>query len=424
MLFCLLMMGMTVAASHILRRRKRPLPSKVVRIVAVVQCLGLLLCLLDQPGRQGNRVERPEVGEGERTETWEVSGDGYSEKIAMEIAEREPSGEEANALFSEAIEEIDRSFPGENESLDCVTEKVNVRNTYADGLVEASWSFDPSGLVASDGTLQWEEIGENTLVQAEALLTLGSRENRHSFTFQICLPEADTPEGFSYYVNRAARRAQETSLSEESIELPEEAQGMALSWKRISESRGEQIALLGSAAGVALLLAGREEARRREKRRQQEKRRDYPEIVSSLSLFLGAGFSLHASLGRMGEQYLMRQEKHPGYRREGMEEVLMTYREMEDGMGELEALRRFGERNSLREYRKLALLLEQNLRKGTRELLAMLEREELLAFELRQTLAKKAGEEASTRLLLPMIGLLGIVMAILLIPAMMTMNGS
>ena len=82
-----------------------------------------------------------------------------------------------------------------------------------------------------------------------------------------------------------------------------------------------------------------------------------------------------------------------------------------------------GERNPLREYRKLALLLEQNLRKGTRELLAMLDREELLAFELRQNLAKKAGEEASTRLLLPMIGLLGIVMAILLIPAMMTMNG-
>ena len=41
----------------------------------------------------------------------------------------------------------------------------------------------------------------------------------------------------------------------------------------------------------------------------------------------------------------------------------MTYREMEDGMGELEALRRFGERNPLREYRKLALLLEQNLRR-------------------------------------------------------------
>lgn len=423
MLFCLLMMGMTATVCHMLRHRKRPLPPKVVKIVFAAQCLGLLLCLLDQLGRQDGRVDRPQLGEGGYTEEWEVSGDDYRERVALEISEREPTGEEADALFSEAIEEIDRSFPGENKSLDCVTEKVNVQSAYADGLVEASWSFEPSGLVGSDGTLRWEEITENTLVQAEALLTLGERENRYCFTFQICLPEKDTPEGFSYYVNRAVRQAQEISLSEDSIVLPEETQGIALSWKRVSDRRGEQIALLGTAAGVALLLAGREEERRRERKRQQEKRRDYPEIVSSLSLFLGAGFSLRAALGRMGEQYLLRKRKYPGYRREGLEEILMTYREMEDGMGELEALRRFGERNPLREYRKLALLLEQNLRKGTRELLAMLDREELLAFELRQNLAKKAGEEASTRLLLPMIGLLGIVMAILLIPAMMTMNG-
>lgn len=59
------------------------------------------------------------------------------------------------------------------------------------------------------------------------LLTLGERENRYCFTFQICLPEKDTPEGFSYYVNRAVRQAQEISLSEDSIVLPEETQGIA-----------------------------------------------------------------------------------------------------------------------------------------------------------------------------------------------------
>ena len=71
----------------------------------------------------------------------------------------------------------------------------------------------------------------------------------------------------------------------------------------MSDRRGEQIALLGTAAGVALLLAGQEEEGRRGKKAAAEKRRDYPEIVSSLSLFLGAGFSLRAALGRMGEQY-------------------------------------------------------------------------------------------------------------------------
>ena len=172
MLFCLLMMGMTATICHMLRQRKRPLPPKVVKIVFAAQCLGLLLCLLDQLGRQDGRVDRPQLGEGGYTEEWEVSGDDYRERVALEISEREPTGEEADALFSEAIEEIDRSFPGENKSLDCVTEKVNVQSAYADGLVEASWSFEPSGLVGSDGTLRWEEITENTLVQAEALLTL------------------------------------------------------------------------------------------------------------------------------------------------------------------------------------------------------------------------------------------------------------
>ena len=168
MLFCLLMMGMTATVCHMLRQRKRPLPPKVVKIVVAAQCLGLLLCLLDQLGRQDGRVDRPQLGEGGYTEEWEVSGDDYRERVALEISEREPTGEEADALFSEAIEEIDRSFPGENKSLDCVTEKVNVQSAYADGLVEASWSFEPSGLVGSDGTLRWEEITENTLVQAEA----------------------------------------------------------------------------------------------------------------------------------------------------------------------------------------------------------------------------------------------------------------
>ena len=55
MLFCLLMMGMTATVCHMLRQRKRPLPPKVVKIVFAAQCLGLLLCLLDQLGRQDGR---------------------------------------------------------------------------------------------------------------------------------------------------------------------------------------------------------------------------------------------------------------------------------------------------------------------------------------------------------------------------------
>ena len=48
----------------------------------------------------------------------------------------------------------------------------------------------------------------------------------------------------------------------------------------------------------------------------------------------------------------------------------------------------------------------------------LMEREDMEAFEMRKALARKAGEEASTKLLFPMIGMLGIVIVILVVPAL------
>ena len=82
----------------------------------------------------------------------------------------------------------------------------------------------------------------------------------------------------------------------------------------------------------------------------------------------------------------------------------------------------WGMRSELKEYKKLALLLEQNRRQGSEKLVQQLEEENLLAYEMRKNQARKAGEEASVKLLFPMLGMLGIVIAILLLPAMMTMG--
>ena len=68
------------------------------------------------------------------------------------------------------------------------------------------------------------------------------------------------------------------------------------------------------------------------------------------------------------------------------------------------------------------MMLVQNLRKGSRDLLEALEKEEKYAFELRKQKAIRAGEEASTKLLVPMAGMLFIVIIILVVPAILQMN--
>ena len=66
------------------------------------------------------------------------------------------------------------------------------------------------------------------------------------------------------------------------------------------------------------------------------------------------------------------------------------------------------------------MLIVQNLRKGSSGLRQMLEKEVADAFVLRKNLAKKAGEEAGTKILFPMMLMLCIVMVIILVPAFLT----
>ena len=98
----------------------------------------------------------------------------------------------------------------------------------------------------------------------------------------------------------------------------------------------------------------------------------------------------------------------------------ITLREIRDGVAERTAYERFGERCQLRPYRKLAALIVQNLRKGSRGLTSLMEAEAEEAFEQRKNLAKKLGEEAGTKLLLPMMMSLGVIIVIIMVPAVIS----
>ena len=65
-------------------------------------------------------------------------------------------------------------------------------------------------------------------------------------------------------------------------------------------------------------------------------------------------------------------------------------------------------------------LLSQNVKKGTTDILKLLEQESQSAFEQHKNLAKKKGEEAGTKLLFPMILMLMTVMAMLMFPAIVS----
>ena len=92
------------------------------------------------------------------------------------------------------------------------------------------------------------------------------------------------------------------------------------------------------------------------------------------------------------------------------------------GVSEKECYENFGSRCGLQPYMKLGALLSQNLRKGTKGLADALRLEGLHAFEERKAIARRRGEEAGTKLLLPMFLMLAVVLVIVIVPAFLSIS--
>ena len=88
----------------------------------------------------------------------------------------------------------------------------------------------------------------------------------------------------------------------------------------------------------------------------------------------------------------------------------------------VECYEAFGRRCESPVYRKFGMLLSQNLRKGTKGLKNLLQREAQEAFEERKNMAKKLGEEAGTKLMIPLFLMLAVVFVIVTVPAFLTIQ--
>lgn len=93
---------------------------------------------------------------------------------------------------------------------------------------------------------------------------------------------------------------------------------------------------------------------------------------------------------------------------------------MENGLPEEIAYEQFGQHCGQPRYLKLGHILAQHLKKGMEGLEEILEQEMEQAQEERIELARKKGEETGVKLLIPMGMMLVVVLAVLMIPAFLS----
>lgn len=202
--------------------------------------------------------------------------------------------------------------------------------------------------------------------------------------------------------------------------LPESWDGKSLEWEKPKDTTGALISgLFFLSALLILIMKGREEEVKLQKR-YEELLMDYPGLIMKFTLLVQAGMTARKAFEKISLDYKRKKNARPHF---AYDQILSVCYEMDSGVSEMEAYRRFGERCGQVKYKTLATLLIQNLQKGSRHLSDMLERESVEAWEERKRKARVLGEAAATKLLVPMIMMLLVVMALIMIPAFLSFYG-
>lgn len=132
--------------------------------------------------------------------------------------------------------------------------------------------------------------------------------------------------------------------------------------------------------------------------------------------------SVRGAFFKIADEYMNQRNTHCSETRYAYDELLVACRNMQSGMPEAEAYAQFGRRCGLSVYLRFSALLTQNLRKGNSRLLSRLSLEAAEAMEQHRAAVIAIGAEAGTKVLLPMVLLLIVVLIVLLAPAFLSVN--
>lgn len=397
---------------------------RIILILCSSGVIALSLFVMDlmQYG-DGRKIQRNSYGKGERVEDYQVTVGDILEKepFKVEVGERRYTHQEIQEIFEEVMKELDSVILGENESLDRIEQDLNLVTALEKYPIQIQWELGSYDVLNIHGEIQQEHTKEEgTLVEIRGTLTYGE-ESALYVTNAMVYPKTKTSkEKLLFQIQNQLEKEEEKTREKENLVLPEKVDGKKIQWSKKPDWRGCYVLILGVAAAGLMLALQKQNEMKEEKARKEQMLTDYPEIINKFTLLLGTGMTVKSVWERIVQNY--EEQKESMGIRAAYEEMNYTYYEMKGGIPEAEAYERFGKRCGISVYLKFGALLSQNLRKGAKGITELLQMESVQAFENRKSRAKQLGEEASTKLLVPMFIMLAVVMVIVIVPAFLSIQ--
>ncbi|WP_242948536.1 type II secretion system F family protein [Blautia sp. Marseille-P3201T] len=380
-------------------------------IILVGNLLGIGIFIKEEKEKSMEYLERNPYGEGAYEETLVAETKGKTQEITVYVDEKNYTEKEMMDYIKEAKQELNQWI----KKVEKRCENFEFPQTLKGNPVRISWSTGNPDILSWEGIpgKNISENGEN--VEIIAAISLGEETEIWKKQIMVYPPKLNEREKMQREVQKEAELLSKNPSGP--LYLPQTLEGEEIRYKKTGSNTGRIVCFLSFVLGFGVYPLQKEKEKKKQESIRKEMQKDYPDIIQKLVLFLRAGFTIRRAMEKIAEGYLRSREKYQMKERSAYEEIVRTCKEMQGGIYEAEAYERFGVRCEVSQYKVLSVLLVQNLKKGNQNLLELLEREEAVAEDERKRSAKVRGEEASTKLLLPMMLQLIVVLMILMIPA-------
>ncbi len=398
--------------------------SHALLILITVNTAVLALYIGDSGSRQltdALYIERQGQGEGSKTVDLTAQAGDIREDVCVVVGEKRLPEEQMETLKAQCQSYILEHVAGENESLEHVTRKLDFFSEIPQYSVQVRWEASDYLIVGMDGTVKNEELEKRVPVQITAFCSYFDMSWACEVDIVVEPAVQDAQTQLKLALDEALASQEQLTAGDDYMKLPDRVEGVPVSWSERPDSSPEILLGLGGMVIALIFARENERAARALKGRNAQLFADYPVFVHKVVLLLGTGMTSKAAWFRIISDY-HRNLREGGEKRFVYEEMIVAANEMKQGITEAEAYDHFGHRCGTSQYLKFCSILIQSVKTGAGGMGRMLAEAGEEAVIVRRENAKRVGEEAGTKLLFPMIVLLGVVMFIVIVPAFMSMG--
>ncbi|MCM1272577.1 MAG: hypothetical protein NC225_04015 [Clostridium sp.] len=393
-----------------------PFPITKKRMIAcmilflVFNLISLTAAIVERKEEDGsNIIVRDDYGG--QVKEYEINMDyqGDKTKLNYEVMPLEYTASEFYEKSEELFMEYERELIGSNTDLMHVCNDITIPEEHLKDF-ELTWMMSEPDIVASSGQVNRDKLNEKRYVTLTAVLEYGDYTNRHEYTLGI------EPIGESEMLTRAKDvlgNLEKENRNQSEIQIPNDIFGVKLSLQQETNNTSVQIFTFGIIFCIIFALGEAVNERKRVSDRNRMLMDLYPELVNSLWLFLSAGLTV-----KSGMCQLIKMNNKKNVLVLEMEHAI---NQIDSGLDECTAYEELGQRLGPTAYRRLMNQISRNIKIGTKDLLKLMENEVAVSLEIRKENIRKKGEEASTKLLIPMVVMLLVVMLIIVTPVLVSL---